>query len=134
MLVAFDPGGSTGKLSPDIILSLNGSIVPKARPRITRNGSFMPRRYREWKTGAIAELTCQAYELGIDTPLSGVSIAITLNGKHPRRGDLDNISGSILDALVQSHVLKDDSLAHVQSLAIALNWSKNPPRVVIHIY
>jgi Holliday junction resolvase RusA-like endonuclease len=57
-----------------------------------------------------------------------------LLGKHPRRGDLDNIAGSVLDSLVQAGILKDDSLRVVSSLAIALQWSKEAPTVSIKIY
>jgi Holliday junction resolvase RusA-like endonuclease len=82
---------------------------------------------------AIAELTCQSYELGINPPVSGVKIDIQLNSKHPRRGNLDNISASILDALVQNHILGDDSQSHIQGRAIALNWSEELYSIVIEI-
>lgn len=111
--------------------SLYGSVVPKARPRVTANGTFMPHRYQQWKREAITALILQAQEMGLAQPLSAAAVNITLLGKHPRRGDLDNISGSILDALVQSGVLKDDSVAVVWSLAIALYWSKESPSVEI---
>jgi Holliday junction resolvase RusA-like endonuclease len=115
------------------ILTLTGGVVPKARARVTRNGTFMPHRYRDWKTATIFTFRAQVVALGLAEPLSGVGIEIMLLGKHGRRGDLDNIAGSILDALVQSGVLKDDSLSVVSSLAIALQWSQQPPTVEIRI-
>lgn len=114
--------------------TLAGCIVPKARARVTRNGTYHPHRYRDWKSATIFTFRAQAVELGLTTPLSGVEITIQLLGKHPRRGDLDNIAGSILDALVQSGVLKDDSLSVVSSLAIALQWSQQTPIVQIEIH
>jgi Holliday junction resolvase RusA-like endonuclease len=117
-----------------ILFILNGVVVPKARPRVTANGTFMPPRYREWKRDAITALTLQAIEMHLGQPLTHAAVSITLVGKHPRRGDLDNIAGSVLDALVQSGVLKDDSLSVVSSLAIALQWSKETPAVQIEIH
>jgi Holliday junction resolvase RusA-like endonuclease len=113
--------------------TLTGCIVPKARARVTRNGTYHPHRYQHWKRDAITSLTLQAVELGLNEPLSGVAIKIQLVGKHSRRGDLDNIAGSVLDALVQAGILKDDSLSVVSGLAIALQWSKEPPIVRIRI-
>lgn len=92
---------------------------------------YLPARYRDWKREAIASLTLQAFEIGLELPLNSATVTISLVGKHPRRGDPDNIAGSILDALVQSGILKDDSLSVVTSLAIALFHSKDNPTVQI---
>lgn len=112
-------------------LTLDGPIVPKARARVTQNGAYHPPEYSQWKTQAILKLGSQ-----YDGPsLSGVSIDITLNGKHSRRGDLDNIIGSLLDALVQAHILKNDNLTCVTSLNAKLNWSKKAePETKIQIF
>ena len=105
-----------------IELVLHGVIVPKARARVTRNGTFHPHRYQQWKKAAIATLK----DLVPSEPnLSGVHVEIILQGKHPRRGDLDNLAGSCLDALVQSDILKDDNLNNVTGLAIWLEYDKN---------
>ena len=101
-------------------LTLSGPIVPKARARVTSNGTFHPRAYQQWKRGAIASLAAQ-YR---GQALSGVAVSILLRGKHSRRGDADNIAGAILDALVQAGVLQDDNLIHVKGLSVALEWSK----------
>lgn len=108
---------------------LLGSIVPKARPRVTKNGTYMPERYRQWKQLA-ASLFRQAFQPVTQYP---VAISIHLTGKHPRRGDLDNISGSILDALVQAETIEDDNLTKISALSIALDYSAAPPEVLITI-
>lgn len=110
-----------------IELILPGSIVPKARPRITRNGSFMPQNYRCWKTLAINRMK-QQYQ---GQTLQQAAVSIVLTGKHPRRGDLDNLSGSILDALVQANILRDDNMTVVSSLSIRLEWDKKTEPVAI---
>ena len=93
--------------------ALTGSVVPKARPRVTRKGTFLPQRYRNWKEEAIASLLSQRtkYE-----PLEKVTISIELYGA--ARGDLDNIAGAILDALVQAGIIFDDRISLVKALSI----------------
>jgi Holliday junction resolvase RusA-like endonuclease len=62
-----------------------------------------------------------------------VKVAINLSGKHSRRGDSDNISGSILDVLVTAGILKDDNLKSVPSLSLTLTYSKDDPVAEIEI-
>ena len=78
----------------------------------------MPKNYRQWKLGAIAELRRQ---WGERSPIPHpVSVSISLRGKHSRRGDLDNIAGAILDALQDAGVLQNDNSKAVPSLSIRL--------------
>ena len=99
-------------------LLLQGPIVPKARPRVSRGRAYLPPKYRQWKLGAIAEFKRQWGARGaITVP---VAISISLRGKHSRRGDLDNVAGSILDALQDAGVLRNDNSKAVPSLSIRL--------------
>jgi Holliday junction resolvase RusA-like endonuclease len=113
--------------------TLDGAVTPKARPRVTDKGTYLPSKYRNWRTFANFSLLEQSRTFGITQPLEGVAVQIDLMGKHPVRGDLDNIAGSILDALVSAQVLRDDSIRVVTKLAIALHWSKEPPIVTIRL-
>ena len=107
---------------------LLGPIVPKARPRVTSRGSHLPENYREWKDSAIADISGQ-YQ---GSPLEYAEVTISLSGKHSRKGDADNVAGSILDALVQSGVLVDDNMKRVPSLTICLDWQKKvEPKTVV---
>lgn len=103
---------------------LTGKVVPKARPRFNGKTSYLPSNYRQWKQDAKTQLTSQSIP---DEPLEEVSVSIALHGKHSRRGDLDNISGSILDALVASQILRDDNLKCVNGLSVELHYSQNEP-------
>ncbi len=116
-------------MSNYLTLKLIGSIVPKARPRITKNGTFMPPKYRQWKKNAIARLVNQTNERG----LINIEVKVELVGKHSRRGDADNIIGSILDALVQSEIIKNDNLTCVTSISLTLSYSKIDPYSIITI-
>jgi len=109
---------------------LHGPIVPKARPRAWQGRNLLPENYRKWKLAAIADLRTQFYL----EPLSNVAISIALIGKHSRRGDADNIAGAILDAMVQSGILKDDNLINVTALAIELQYDKTQqPKALITV-
>jgi Holliday junction resolvase RusA-like endonuclease len=93
---------------------LHGRIIPKARPRLARNGkAYLPERYRIWKNKAIYQLKQQ---FDLPRPISKAEISIEVGGK--QLGDLDNIAGAVLDALVQAGVLLDDRLSIVSKLTI----------------
>lgn len=114
-----------------IELLLVGGIVPKARPRLTHSGrAYLPDAYRQWKAGSIDHLKSQYQG---DRLLRVRSISIELHGKHSRRGDSDNIAGSILDALVQAEILAGDNLVVVPKLSIELHHSKVSPTANIVI-
>ncbi len=106
---------------------LEGAVTPKARPRVTSRGTFMPPAYRAWKSAAIACLRPQAIHQGIMEPIPRAAVSIVLTGKHSRRSDLDNLSGSILDSLVQAQILRGDNLTVVDRLSIALDYDKRSP-------
>ena len=112
-----------------LLYRLEGSIAPKARPRFSRH-AYLPESYRQWRNDAELQLLAQ----GIPPhPLGKSSIEIILAGKHSRRGDCDNIAGSILDALVAVGILKNDNLANIPELSIALHHSKESPIALIKI-
>lgn len=97
---------------------LPGACVPKARARVTRNGTYHPRRYRDWRqlaeTEILVSLSSNARSL---LPIKQAEVRIALQGKH--RGDIDNLAGSCLDALVASGVLADDRLLCVPHLVVS---------------
>lgn len=91
----------------------------------SKSDSFLPQRYRDWKDVAIASLLSQKtrYE-----PLEKVTISIELYGA--ARGDLDNIAGAILDALVQAAIIFDDRISLVKALSIKHSGGKTKKAVV----
>ncbi len=95
-----------------IQISIEGPICPKARPRFSGRRAHLPPRYRDWKAQAIAQILAQ-YE---GPPIARAAIEIKFYG--PLRGDLDNLAGAVLDALVPGGVLKDDRLSCLPSLRI----------------
>lgn len=95
--------------------------IPKPRPRVTRYGTHMPKEYMEWKEmigqfiaitdkGSIEGPVICRFEFGTDT--TGVSV-IPINHEYPRalhvKGDIDNLSGGVMDALQDGGVFANDS-------------------------
>jgi Holliday junction resolvase RusA-like endonuclease len=106
---------------------LTGKITPKARPRLGRGGVHLPANYRDWKEDAIAQLLSQSRPT---CPIDKAEVSIEIGGK--QRGDLDNIAGAILDALVQSGILLDDRISVVSKLSIE-HFPKLPPGANIEL-
>jgi Holliday junction resolvase RusA-like endonuclease len=104
-----------------MIYQLTGKITPKARPRLGQGRAYLPQNYRDWKDDAIVQLITQSLPA---QPITRAEIAIAIGGK--QTGDLDNIAGAILDALVQSGVLLDDRLSVVHKLSIAHHREREP--------
>lgn len=99
---------------------LTGKITPKARPRLGRGRAYLPANYRDWKDDAIAQLLTQSLPL---EPIIKAEVSISVGGG--QRGDLDNIAGAILDALVQAGILLDDRISIVSKLSIE-HFPKSP--------
>lgn len=96
-----------------VTLTLNGRVVPKARPRLGRSSVHLPANYRKWRNLAETELAMQF--IGCPT-IDKAIIEIRFLGSH--RGDLDNLCGSCLDALKSAKVIKDDRLSCVPKLIV----------------
>lgn len=94
-------------------LKIDQKVVPKARPRHNGSHSYLPKSYRAWKELAIFELQIQ---YGFQPPIPRAAIAIKILGS--ARGDLDNLAGAVLDALVQASVIVDDRINCVPDLRI----------------
>ena len=85
---------------------------------------YMPTRYKNWMANAKASLEHQvkftAASSGVRFPLDG-SNAVRIVFWGPMRGDLDNLSGSVLDAM-NDLVIKDDNVKYISHLE--LQWLK----------
>ncbi|MBO0349782.1 RusA family crossover junction endodeoxyribonuclease [Phormidium pseudopriestleyi FRX01] len=96
-----------------LTLWIPGSVTPKARPRVTANGTYLPKRYREWRLRAEGEIIMQVHQMNPlpQLPIERAAVRIILRGKH--RGDGDNAIGSVCDALVSAGIFTADSLKQI---------------------
>ncbi|MGL4377913.1 MAG: DUF3102 domain-containing protein, partial [Microcoleaceae cyanobacterium] len=88
-------------LSPEIQFWLSGNVVPKARPRVTKRGTYLPKQYRGWRNQAEVEIYRQLCDLNlsIELPIPRANISLIFMGNHRKNADLDNLAGACLDAL-----------------------------------
>ncbi|NEO53338.1 MAG: RusA family crossover junction endodeoxyribonuclease [Okeania sp. SIO3B5] len=116
------PGSEESENATIINFYLPGKVVPKARPRVTTNGTYLPPRYRAWRNQAEVEIYRQVSELNleVDLPIKRAAISISFCGKHRTNSDLDNLAGACLDALTLNGagVLQDDRLSCIPKLTI----------------
>lgn len=100
--------------------------MPKKRPTVTRNGTFMDHKYVDWKAEMELELSRRGLTgTNIDVPVhlyvsfrSGEiglqlkPIPAALRPKHMRLADLDNLVGGVMDALQEADVISNDRLVY----------------------
>lgn len=105
--------------------------MPKKRPVVTKNGTYMPKRYVEWKEEFVELLTAAIgkhdpiegnvglrLEFGSDTiRLQLYATDVPKRVKHMRVSDLDNLVGAVMDALQDHGIIEDDiQVVHLEAL------------------
>lgn len=109
--------------SPDYVIQVSMPLHSKARPRMTRSGhTYMAQSYRD----AQAEMRKQVKNQWEQGPLEGpLAVHIEMHGEG--RGDLDNMTGFVLDAAGPSKgvpgILWVDDRASVISY-LSAEWHK----------
>jgi len=109
-------------LSQEIQFWIPGNVVPKARPRVTSRGTYLPKQYRGWRNQAEVELYRQLCDLNlaIELPIPRANISLIFMGNHRKNADLDNLAGACLDALTLNGagVILDDRVTCVPKLTV----------------
>lgn len=105
--------------------TLSDKVVPKSRPRVTKNATFYPAKYTAWRSDARTEITLAILEkfrtegrttedllpFDKDNP---VAMFVDFYGSLRGSSDLDNAIGSILDVLAfNGWCLSNDTLQRV---------------------
>jgi Holliday junction resolvase RusA-like endonuclease len=111
-----------------IELRITAPVVPKPRPRMGKNGCYLPNGYTLWESSAVLDLVTQTK--GIQGLPIDYGIGLTIKFGGHCRGDLDNLIKSVCDALVKAQVLRDDSLSIVQSIYATWEKSRKPYCVI----
>ena len=88
----------------------------KARPRVTARGTYMPKRYQDWRKKFVAMWRSTVPHYQWNEPV-GISVRWTTpTGKC--KPDLDNAIAAIFDALQDAGALSNDSLVRSGSFRI----------------
>lgn len=127
----------------DIIFTVPGVPQGKGRPRVTRNGTFTPKKTRDYEKKVRDCYIAQGGQMfPDDTPLFASITAIfpipsslskkrraLFNGKrHCKKPDADNVAKAILDAL-NGVAYRDDSA--VSSLIVGKSYGDDARVIVI---
>lgn len=132
---------------------LSKKVVPKSRPRVTKNATFFPATYTAWRKDAKDEII-QAIRSKLRTEGKGtadllpfdkdlpVAIFVEFFGSLRGNADLDNAIGSILDVLAfEGWCLQDDNVQRVPLISarfhpLPKSTKKNPQviRTELKIY
>lgn len=116
-----------GNYTPLFFCVLTDKVVPKARPRVTKWGTYMPKNYTEWRQVATAEIELAIYHHSTNiTPLelpfdrsNPVAVVADFYGSCRVSADLDNLIGAILDVLADGEwALTDDDVLRVPILSV----------------
>lgn len=120
-----------------LVFKFYGRVIPKQRPRSRGKTHYLPPGYAKWKSENVSRIAQEWQELhkGCDPEeISSISLCkvdIILYGKF--LGDIDNISGAILDVLVQAKVLCDDNLSVIPRLTIEHFHKKEPVGATVEL-
>jgi Holliday junction resolvase RusA-like endonuclease len=124
-------------LSQEIQFWISGNVVPKARPRVTSRGTYLPKQYRGWRNQAEVEIYRQLCDLNlaIELPIPRANISLIFMGNHRKNADLDNLAGACLDALTLNGagVILDDRVTCVPKLTVEYEPNAKKTGVLIKI-
>jgi Holliday junction resolvase RusA-like endonuclease len=117
-----------------IQFTVTGRPLPQPRPRVTSRGTFMPSDYAEYRQEVAATAQVAALELedrGTPWDAHRKSYRVRLKFFMPdrRSTDIDKLEATILDALTNAGIFKDDRL--VDSVRKDRAIDKANPRVEV---
>jgi hypothetical protein len=112
-----------------------GQAIGKARPRVTRRGTFMPTPYLQWLQVVRDEALVACAELEDrgepwNAAREGYVVRLRFALGDRRRRDIDNLAGAILDAL-NGLLWGDDSA--VMDLRATKTWDPARPGVEVEV-
>ena len=106
--------------------------MPKKRPQVTKNGTFMPKKYTDWKHEVSDALVDQGiFSPYFQEPMSLKAVfgedyiefqLFPMPGHHRAKhvtADIDNLAGGLMDALEQGQVIENDKLIIVLDARVA---------------
>lgn len=121
------------------LIWIEGRGMGKARPRgssrvVRKNGKYIAvttfhtcPKYRKWTNDVIRQIAKQK------TPKFTKPVSVSCNFVNFRSSDADNIAGAILDALVKSEIIGNDSASYVVKSAgefSKLRKIRNSPKYI----
>lgn len=92
-------------------------VIGKARPRVTRWGTYMPKNYTQWQAEFRAAAQAQYTGMPLTSPLILSCTFSSPSGK--QRSDLDNCVGSVADGLQPWLIANDRQVRELHAWYVA---------------
>ncbi len=113
--------------------------VPAARPRVSRWGTYYPTTYRNWRLDTDASLV--RFDRPVTPVLGPVYVTMYSVCKRPKkltrvwpRGDVDNFSKAVLDAVTRSKLVwKDDDQVQILNVGKRYAEEEEEPHTYIMV-
>lgn len=118
------------------IFTLRGEVPAKKNNRQTLpNKKTIPsKNYQKWHEMALFSLIFQRKSQKLEKPLNQeLHIEITLTHGDFRRRDGDNATSSILDTLIDSNIIEDDTWHFCRKITVENLYKKDDPSCTIRI-
>ncbi len=126
--------GTAGRLKPlNFRLAHHGEPLPCPRPRVTQRGTYMPKRYREYKEQLVdalcEELKSNPIQHYDELALYGFKAIFHRSGQ--RKADIDNLLKTVSDAATGIFWANDSQVREQYGRVV---YNSTDPRVEIEIY
>jgi len=86
--------------------------VPKARPKVSKWGTYYPKRTKQWMYDAAAAMASLDAYFPVSAPMFVLCVAVCHKPKNPANdfpvGDVDNFAKGILDAVTKEQIIWQD--------------------------
>ncbi len=101
-----------------LLIHIPGHIVPKQRPQIGKKGAYYTPSYRQCLLRVKMFLR---ENLPTQYAQKGINLSITFYGstREYGRSDLDNLAGTIMDGLVNTGWIANDSVTWIPKLTLS---------------
>jgi len=96
--------------------------APKKRPRVTTNGTYMPKEYKEWKAAVAGDALSGPVGLVVEFHKEKIVLMAAEAPDITRFGqaDIDNLLGGLMDAMQDSGKIQNDR----QITAVQMRFAK----------
>ncbi len=108
-----------------------GDLIPKARPRVVKGGTYMPEDYIAYRDGLAWAMVKVRKQIILQPPLRVEAVVYRRNF---RRADSDNMLGTILDAMVAARWVEDDTWTLIPEVEVRVKKDAENPRVHVRAW
>lgn len=111
---------------------IKGQPLPRPRPRVSRRGTYFPKKYQDYFESIIEILRYQFLKNRWKQIKHNCHLIVYFYRKGKLRSDWDNLGKSISDALQQAGIIENDNL--IICAHITIIYGSTDPKTEITIW